>query len=764
MPKAKRPAASKKKPARAPEPASEQQLLLRQLARQGLPLLAILLAVFLFLGRFNFGGPLPVKLYELAAQAFGLAGWTALPALVVYFSILKFVRSDGGIAWLRWLLACLLLLSLAGMLHVFPDAETAGSLAAEGQGGGYVGYGINRALQQPLNAWLTFLFLFLVGAVCLGALADLTPKDVFAFFKRLFAKPPPERNLKVNRNTPLDKPAKKPEFKLHKGVPVETAAAVPAAAVEKGPKDALVVPADPDWRFPPLNLLNQKQDKADAGDIQANAEIIRETLANFSIDVEMEGANVGPRVTQYTLKPPSGIKLARIVGLESNIALDLAASSIRIEAPIPGKRAVGIEVPNKKAATVRLSSLLASDDWRKTKPASLAFCIGKDISGQPEIAQLERMPHLLLAGQTGSGKSVGINVLLTSLLYRNSPSDLKLILVDPKQVELGPYNDVPHLLTPVITSPEKCISALKWTVAEMERRLKAFAEVGKRNIAEYNGLKDQPPMPFVVVVIDELADLMMVASRDVEALVVRIAQKARAAGIHLVLATQRPSVDVITGLIKANIPARLAFTTASQVDSRTILDQIGAEKLLGSGDILYINASLPKPKRLQGAFISDAETEKVCNFLREQREVVYDSEVVSQQVSLSGGRGQIAADGLDGGEADDELFNQAVEVVVAAGKASTSLLQRRLRVGYARAARLIETLEEQGIIGPGRRQPAARGAQGRGRRGLRRRGRRERRAGRRRRRERRLLGGAGCLPESGGFCGMIRTRVIGLRL
>ena len=702
MPKAKKTAASKKT-ARAPEPASEQQQLLRQLVRQGLPLLAILLAVFLIVGRFNFGGPLPVQAYKLAAQAVGFASWTVLPALMIYFSVLKLKRGEEQIVWLRWLVAFIFLLSLAGMFHVFVEDANARQLAADGQWGGYVGYGLNQALQQPLNAWMAFLLLLFINIVCLGTLADLTPKDIFAFFKRFWPKPPPQptKNLKINKNTPLDKPSKRPEFKLHKGVPVETAAAIPpVAGVEKGPKDALVVPADPDWRFPTPNLLNQKQDKADAGDIQANAEIIRETLANFNIDVEMEGANVGPRVTQYTLKPPSGIKLARIVGLESNIALDLAASSIRIEAPIPGKRAVGIEVPNKKAATVRLSSLLTSDEWRRTKPASLAFCIGKDISGLPEIAYLEKMPHLLLAGQTGSGKSVGINILLTSLLYRNSPSDLKLILVDPKQVELGPYNGIPHLLTPVITTPEKCISALKWTVAEMERRLKAFASVGKRNIAEYNGLKDQPPMPFVVVVIDELADLMMVASRDVEALIVRIAQKARAAGIHLVLATQRPSVDVITGLIKANIPARLAFTTASHIDSRTILDQIGAEKLLGSGDILYINASLPKPRRLQGAFISDAETERVCSFLRDQREVIYDDEVVSQQVSLGGGRGQVTVGFEDGGEADDELFNQAVEVVVAAGKASTSLLQRRLRVGYARAARLIEALEEQGIIGP----------------------------------------------------------------
>ena len=309
------------------------------------------------------------------------------------------------------------------------------------------------------------------------------------------------------------------------------------------------------------------------------------------------------------------------------------------------------------------------------------------------------MPHILLAGQTGSGKSVGINVLLTSLLYLNSPSDLKLILIDPKQVELGPYNNIPHLLTPVITTPEKCVSALKWTVAEMERRLQEFARFSKRNIGEYNDLEDQVSMPFIVLVIDELADLMMVASREVETLVVRIAQKARAAGIHLVLATQRPSVDVITGLIKANVPARLAYTTASQVDSRTILDQVGAEKLLGSGDILYINSALPKPKRLQGAFVTDEETSRLCDFLRNQAVAQYDSEVVSQAVKLTTSRSQIlASPGVD--EAEDELFQAAVEAVIQAKKASTSLLQRRLRIGYARAARLIEALEEQGIIGP----------------------------------------------------------------
>jgi S-DNA-T family DNA segregation ATPase FtsK/SpoIIIE len=308
------------------------------------------------------------------------------------------------------------------------------------------------------------------------------------------------------------------------------------------------------------------------------------------------------------------------------------------------------------------------------------------------------MPHLLIAGQTGSGKSIMINSIITSLLYRNTPSDLKLILVDPKRVELAPYNDIPHLLTPVITEPEKCISALKWAVAEMDRRYKELSESGRRNITEYNKQNREHSMPYVVIIIDELADLMMMAARDVESLIVRIAQKARAVGIHLVLATQRPSVDVITGLIKANIPARIAFTTSSQVDSRTIIDQIGAEKLLGQGDMLFLTAEMPKPKRLQGAFISDDDSRKVTDFIRAQRAPQYDDEVVSQVVQLNG-RGGIVAE-YSGNEVDDGMWQDAVHVVLEARKASTSLLQRRLRIGYGRAARLIETMEEQGIIGP----------------------------------------------------------------
>jgi len=428
----------------------------------------------------------------------------------------------------------------------------------------------------------------------------------------------------------------------------------------------------------------------------------------------MGDINVGPKVTQYTLRPPSGVKLTRITALETNIALNLAAQSLRIEAPIPGQRAVGIEVPNRKAAEVRLRSTLSSKQWAAARDP-LSFGIGKDISGQVVVGELGKMPHLLIAGQTGSGKSVMINTLLCSLLYRNSPSDMKLILVDPKQVEMAPYADIPHLLTPVINEPEKTISALKWAVNEMERRYKLLAGEKIRNIKEYNkrlqsrakkiAIADENgnvqehedgSMPYIVIVVDEMSDLMMMAKKDVETLIVRLAQKSRAVGIHLVLATQRPSVNVITGLIKANVPARIAFTVASQVDSITILDQSGAEKLLGQGDMLFYVTSMSKPKRIQGAWVTDDEVNKIADHLRMQMAPQYNDEVVAQPVQLDG-KGGVVMDLSEGG---DDKFKDAVRVVVERRKASTSMLQTRLGIGYQRAARIIEEMEERGIIGP----------------------------------------------------------------
>jgi S-DNA-T family DNA segregation ATPase FtsK/SpoIIIE len=663
----------------------------------------VVLSILLLLGGFGAGGTLPQAMYDGVASAFGWVAFVVAIALM-YLAIIKFMHEEKRLPKLKTLCTVLFLTLLSGLSYVLSaekDESTGEFLTG---GGGTIGKAVGGASLGMLDVFLSTFVLIILLAVSF-CLATGTPlKVLLKPFQALFKK----REKNDDEITDLGDLKEKRGFKLNEGVPTvnhnedkprprlsslrNSAEKMTSSETSQA---ALVTRNDTDWQFPGVNLLNQKVDKADAGDVEGNANTIRETFEHFNIDVEMEGANVGPRVTQYTLKPPTGVKLTKITALENNLALDLAATSIRMEAPIPGKRAVGIEVPNVKPAMVRMASLLQSREWSDVK-SPLGFVIGKDIAGQAVVGDLAKMPHLLVAGQTGSGKSVMINDILTSLLYRNSPSDLKLILVDPKQVELTPYNDIPHLLTPVINEPEKCISALKWAVAEMERRLKAMAEVGRRNIVEYNNLKKEEGMPYIVIVIDELADLMMMAARDVEALIVRLAQKARAAGIHLVLATQRPSVDVITGLIKANVPARIAFTVASQVDSRTIIDQIGAEKLLGQGDMLLLTSDMPKPKRVQGAFIDDNETIKVNDFIRMQRPPQYDDEIISQPVQLNGKGGVVMEHGNAG--SDDE-FKDAVRVVVEAGKASTSLLQRRLRIGYGKAARIIEEMEEQGIIG-----------------------------------------------------------------
>lgn len=683
----------------------------------------VAISILFIVAWFGAGGPVLEWLHKTALDTIGYAVFVT-PVLFIYVAVEIFRAENNRLPFVMKLATAVLIVWFAGIFGLMKNGEGKAT-------GGFIGETVNSGMLALVDAGVAafvYVLLILITTLFVLRVSPFTViKKLWELTRRDLSEE--EENVKVMRKA-ADAGATKAigEIKLNAGVPT-----LDHADTDKKPsrlsslkgsvvqdkvaeeQAALVAVSDPNWKAPSVDLLEKKQSPADAGDVQQNAQTIRDTLAEFSIDVEMEGANIGPKVTQYTLKPPSGVKLTRITALETNIALNLAAQSLRIEAPIPGQRAVGIEVPNRKAADVRLYGILTAKQWNNAREP-LSFAIGKDISGDAVVGELNKMPHLLIAGQTGSGKSVMINTLLTSLLYRNSPSDMKLILVDPKQVEMAPYEDIPHLLTPVITEPEKTISALKWAVNEMERRYKLLAEEKIRDIQSYNkkiqaGNKkvsitdedgneqqvDDGAMPYIVIVIDELADLMMVAARDVEALIVRLAQKARAVGIHLVLATQRPSVDVITGLIKANIPARIAFTVASQIDSRTILDQAGAEKLLGQGDMLLLTPSMSKPKRIQGAWVMDEEVIKITDHLRMQSAPQYNDEIVSQPVQLNG-KGGVVMD-FDGG-GDDDMYKDALRVVVDSGKASTSLLQRRLRVGYARAARLIETMEEQGVIGP----------------------------------------------------------------
>jgi len=668
----------------------------------------VVLVLLLTLGAFGSGGPFPQATYDAGRSLLGMAVYI-LPILFVYRAVQIFQAENNKIPAVVTGATILFITVAAGFVQLMQNEPAA--LSTSHEDGGIIGWvyaqGAMTLVDPEIGALVSVIILLVTSLFVLS----VSPRAVIDWFINLFRR---EENSLAKANAAIaEKATASPsksigELKLNQGVPtvdntdgesrgrlgsLRNSIQTDKAAEEQ---NALTTKTDPDWEGPSMDLLEKKQKPADAGDVKHNAQIIQDTLGEFGIDVEMEGANIGPKVTQYTLKPPSGVKLTRITQLETNIALNLAAQALRIEAPIPGQRAVGIEVPNRKAADVRLHGILASREWAGTSEP-LGFAIGKDIAGDAVVGELNKMPHLLIAGQTGSGKSVMINTVLTSLLYRNSPADMRLILVDPKQVEMAPYEDIPHLLTPIITEPEKTISALKWAVNEMERRYSLLAEQKLRDIRTFNQKNSEEAMPYIVIVIDELADLMMVAARDVEALIVRLAQKARAVGIHLVLATQRPSVDVITGLIKANIPARIAFTVASQIDSRTILDQIGAEKLLGQGDMLLLTPSMNKPKRIQGAWVTDEEVVKITDHLRLQRPPQYDDEIVAQPVQLNG-KGGIVMD-HDAGSGDDDMYKDAVRVVVEAGKASTSLLQRRLRIGYGRAARIIEEMEEQGIVG-----------------------------------------------------------------
>ena len=713
--------AKKRKSTKKSTPAKPQHSLPAGFWSQVGAVMLILLSLLLVVSWFGVGGPVLQWIDMATVKTIGYTAY-ALPILLIYLAVETFRAEENQLPAVVKFAAILEIVWFSGLFGLMKTASHPNS-------GGFVGDILNTATLKMVDSAIAVIIYLVLAFITVLFITQTSPFTVFSKLWEIIKSNTKEDddNRSVMKKASIAQPAEEEkktdlgEIKLNAGVPIIDTAKEKKSLLKKVEKpekvneeQALVATRDPNWEAPSLDLLEKNESGADAGDTRQNAQIIHDTLAEFNIEAAMGDINVGPKVTQYTLRPPSGVKLTRITALETNIALNLAAQSLRIEAPIPGQRAVGIEVPNRKAAEVRLRSTLSSKQWAAARDP-LSFGIGKDISGQVVVGELGKMPHLLIAGQTGSGKSVMINTLLCSLLYRNSPSDMKLILVDPKQVEMAPYADIPHLLTPVINEPEKTISALKWAVNEMERRYKLLAGEKIRNIKEYNkrlqsrakkiAIADENgnvqehedgSMPYIVIVVDEMSDLMMMAKKDVETLIVRLAQKSRAVGIHLVLATQRPSVNVITGLIKANVPARIAFTVASQVDSITILDQSGAEKLLGQGDMLFYVTSMSKPKRIQGAWVTDDEVNKIADHLRMQMAPQYNDEVVAQPVQLDG-KGGVVMDLSEGG---DDKFKDAVRVVVERRKASTSMLQTRLGIGYQRAARIIEEMEERGIIGP----------------------------------------------------------------
>ena len=459
---------------------------------------------------------------------------------------------------------------------------------------------------------------------------------------------------------------------------------------------------DEHYEYPPVELLSKGTKKAIKGGAKALTDVatrLQKTLYSFGVQAKVENVSVGPAITRYELKPAEGVRVSKIANLADDIALNLAAETIRIEAPIPGKQAVGIEVPNTEKETVHFRDVVESDAFQDSK-SKLSVALGKDVAGNMEIADIAKMPHALIAGATGSGKSVCINTIITSIIYKAKPSEVKFIMIDPKVVELSVYNGIPHLLIPVVTDPKKAAGALAWAVQEMDNRYNLFAQKGVRDLKGYNAMAEKEgigTLPQIVIIIDELADLMMVAAKEVEDSICRLAQKARAAGMHLIIATQRPSVDVITGIIKANIPSRIAFAVSSQVDSRTILDQVGAEKLLGKGDMLFYPSGAPKPVRVQGAFVSDEEVEKIVSFVKSNGVATYNEDILETIENGNKADKEITQE-QDPDDDTDPFLMDAIDVVVETGQASTSFIQRRFKVGYARAGRIIDQMEERGVI------------------------------------------------------------------
>ncbi len=669
-----------------------------RIKRELLAMLSFVVAILSCLAFLGLAGTVGHYIDEALAAMFGLTKY-AFPFVLLIIA--------GRLAWPEQfpiktsvvLGALFLFANFGAVLDVarFPSKDAMLYIDNLSVAGGYVGLLLGYPLFSFMGYWASLLVLIALITCTIVLAFNVSLYDLLTKVRGVLpwsrTGVTPTEHVAMNEDGPSSflkrpVPESSPEFTptTHYMSAAETEAAAMTAAVKRKRATKVEIP---------LDLLESKSAKPTAGDVNGKMHVIKKTLENFGIPVEMGEVSVGPTVTQFALKPADGIKLARITGLSNDLALSLAAHPIRIEAPIPGKSLVGIEVPNHSVAIVSLKEVLDSKEFH-SRTSNLTFCLGKDVAGKPWVAELGKMPHLLVAGATGSGKTVCLNTIILSLLFENSPDDMKLLLIDPKRVELPVYNGIPHLLTPAITEVPKIINALKWAIGEMDRRFDLLSKAGKRDIGSYNETAEEK-MPFIVIVIDELADLMVASAAEVETAIIRLAQMSRAVGIHLIVATQRPSVDVITGLIKANITARIAFSVASATDSRTILDTTGAEKLVGRGDSLFISSDLSKPKRIQCCYVSDREIRKVVDFLMEQLDepVRYEEGVTEKKSGVGGMDFGYNSDG------DDELLEEARDTVVRAGKASASYLQRRLKIGYARAARLLDLLEEKGIIGPG---------------------------------------------------------------
>lgn len=679
---------------------------------------AIISAISLFSDKMGIFGRF---INSLSFTLMGFGGYI-LPAFILIAGLILLMDRFDHIQGKSIILLSIIFISILILFNVnilngsgFMDSiQKAYEVSSSRRGPGILGAFFGFFFYKLFGTIGTFIVILFVIAVNLLMLSGLKIKEVFSFFSNTISKS--RESNKTQGNKPNKVIKKRTETanndinfndyylvnEIDGQVEVETQKVTspksksnkPDTSIEDDLKGNSIKVNDHLYNIPPINLLNSpvlKSNYSDKKELLDNAKKIEETIKNFGIGAVVTNINKGPTVTCYELLPDPGIKLSRIVSLGDNIALSLATSDIRIEAPIPGKAAVGIEVPNKVKENVYLKEIITSKEYQDMD-SDLPLALGKDISGVPIISAIEKMPHLLIAGATGSGKSVCINTIIMSLIYKSSPSDVKLLLIDPKVVELNVYNGIPHLLIPVVTEAKKSASALNWAVQEMERRYKVFAKNNVRDISSYNNKFANNPeekLPKIIIIIDELADLMMVAAHEIEDYICRLAQMARAAGMHLIVATQRPSVDVITGTIKANIPSRISFSVSSQVDSRTILDMSGAEKLLGKGDMLFYPSFYNKPARIQGAFISDTEVENIVDFLKSQDITDYDEDIIEEVEETTNINIRDS----------DELLPEAISIVVNEGQASISLLQRRLRVGYARAARLVDEMEVRGIVG-----------------------------------------------------------------